>query len=178
MITCRCLIVLWSVQAHLSELLRHVECLEANAGHCCYLTTVFWTSAEKTYANLCDVRKAMFQIFKGSPQPPQEPFKVHVWYYLLCDVFAPCPQAKSQQDKRMWILHLKRLILENHPAKIPAKVRAARLLTAPSLFTDGVNTGFEWDVLEMSFPLASFLSPSSPSLFPPVFFSSLSFYAL
>uniref|UniRef100_A0A674A2R4 Pleckstrin homology and RhoGEF domain containing G1 n=1 Tax=Salmo trutta TaxID=8032 RepID=A0A674A2R4_SALTR len=32
-------------------------------------------------------------------------------------------QAKSQQDKRMWILHLKRLILENHPAKIPAKVR-------------------------------------------------------
>uniref|UniRef100_A0A8C3A0N5 Pleckstrin homology and RhoGEF domain containing G1 n=1 Tax=Cyclopterus lumpus TaxID=8103 RepID=A0A8C3A0N5_CYCLU len=33
-------------------------------------------------------------------------------------------QAKSQQDKRMWILHLKRLILENHPAKIPAKVRA------------------------------------------------------
>ncbi|MEQ2171522.1 hypothetical protein GOODEAATRI_011564 [Goodea atripinnis] len=29
--------------------------------------------------------------------------------------------AKSQQDKRMWILHLKRLILENHPAKIPAK---------------------------------------------------------
>lgn len=33
-------------------------------------------------------------------------------------------QAKSQQDKRMWVLHLKRLILENHPAKIPAKVRA------------------------------------------------------
>lgn len=32
-------------------------------------------------------------------------------------------KAKSQQDKRMWILHLKRLILENHPAKIPAKVR-------------------------------------------------------
>uniref|UniRef100_A0A8C5SH99 Pleckstrin homology and RhoGEF domain containing G1 n=1 Tax=Laticauda laticaudata TaxID=8630 RepID=A0A8C5SH99_LATLA len=30
-------------------------------------------------------------------------------------------QAKSQQDKRLWILHLKRLILENHPAKIPAK---------------------------------------------------------
>lgn len=32
-------------------------------------------------------------------------------------------QAKSQQDKRLWILHLKRLILENHPAKIPAKVK-------------------------------------------------------
>lgn len=39
------------------------------------------------------------------------------------------PQAKSQQDKRMWILHLKRLILENHPAKIPAKVEATRQLT-------------------------------------------------
>lgn len=33
------------------------------------------------------------------------------------------PQAKSQQDKRLWVLHLKRLILENHAAKIPAKVR-------------------------------------------------------
>lgn len=32
-------------------------------------------------------------------------------------------QAKSQQDKRLWVLHLKRLILENHAAKIPAKVR-------------------------------------------------------
>lgn len=32
-------------------------------------------------------------------------------------------QAKSQQEKRLWILHLKRLILENHPAKIPAKVK-------------------------------------------------------
>lgn len=31
-------------------------------------------------------------------------------------------QAKSQQDKRLWVLHLKRLILENHAAKIPAKV--------------------------------------------------------
>lgn len=47
---------------------------------------------------------------------------------LLC-WFMLCPQAKSQQDKRMWILHLKRLILENHPAKIPAKVEAARHLT-------------------------------------------------
>lgn len=73
----------------------------------------------------------------------------------------------------MWILHLKRLILENHPAKIPAKVRAARLLTAPSLFTEGVNTDLEWDVLEMSLPLAHFLSPSSPSFFPSVFFPLL-----
>ncbi|NXS35691.1 PKHG1 protein, partial [Pomatostomus ruficeps] len=36
-------------------------------------------------------------------------------------------QAKSQQDKRLWILHLKRLILENHPAKIPAKAKQAIL---------------------------------------------------
>jgi hypothetical protein len=36
------------------------------------------------------------------------------------------PQAKSQQDKRLWVLHLKRLILENHAAKIPAKVRQLR----------------------------------------------------
>uniref|UniRef100_A0A8C1JVB6 DH domain-containing protein n=1 Tax=Cyprinus carpio TaxID=7962 RepID=A0A8C1JVB6_CYPCA len=35
--------------------------------------------------------------------------------------------AKSQQDKKMWVLHLKRLILENHPAKIPAKAKQAIL---------------------------------------------------
>lgn len=45
-------------------------------------------------------------------------------------------QAKSQQDKRMWILHLKRLILENHPAKIPAKVGAP---------PDGSFTEMDWD---------------------------------
>lgn len=39
----------------------------------------------------------------------------------------------------MWILHLKRLILENHPAKIPAKVKAPHPLTAPSLLTGGIN---------------------------------------
>lgn len=60
----------------------------------------------------------------------------------------------------MWILHLKRLILENHPAKIPAKVRAARLLTAPSLFTDGINTDFEWEVLNLSLPHSYILSQS------------------
>ncbi|KAI4904590.1 hypothetical protein NFI96_007283 [Prochilodus magdalenae] len=36
-------------------------------------------------------------------------------------------KAKSQQDKRTWIQHLKRLILENHPAKIPAKAKQAIL---------------------------------------------------
>lgn len=52
------------------------------------------------------------------------------------------------------------------PKSLP---RYERLLTAPSLFTDGVNTDFEWDVLEMSLPLAHLLSPSSPSFFPPAF---------
>uniref|UniRef100_A0A8C7HCU5 Pleckstrin homology and RhoGEF domain containing G1 n=1 Tax=Oncorhynchus kisutch TaxID=8019 RepID=A0A8C7HCU5_ONCKI len=53
---------------------------------------------------------------------PKEPLSFSVFHYknpkLQHNV-----QARSQQDKRMWILHLKRLILENHPAKIPAKVR-------------------------------------------------------
>uniref|UniRef100_A0A8C2CWI8 Pleckstrin homology and RhoGEF domain containing G1 n=1 Tax=Cyprinus carpio TaxID=7962 RepID=A0A8C2CWI8_CYPCA len=40
-------------------------------------------------------------------------------------------QAKSQQDKKMWVLHLKRLILENHPAKIPAKVRTCTSAHCP-----------------------------------------------
>lgn len=93
-------------------------------------------------------------MYKGLSQPSRPPLEVQVWNSLLCDVSLSSPQAKSQQDKRMWILHLKRLILENHPAKIPAKVRAARLLTARSRLTHGVNTDFEWDVLEMSLPLS------------------------
>lgn len=79
---------------------------------------------------------------------------------LLCDVLRSLPQAKSQQDKRMWILHLKRLILENHPAKIPAKVRATCLVTAPSLCADGVNTDFEWGVLKLLPPLYHFFTQS------------------
>lgn len=51
-------------------------------------------------------------------------------------------QAKSQQDKRLWILHLKRLILENHPAKIPAKVRKKQnqKLTKQNMQTKSQNT--------------------------------------
>ncbi|XP_039978743.1 pleckstrin homology domain-containing family G member 1-like [Xiphias gladius] len=69
---------------------------------------------------------------------PKEPLSFSVFHYKNPKL-QHTVQAKSQQDKRMWILHLKRLILENHPAKIPAKVRAPHLLTAPPLFTDGVN---------------------------------------
>lgn len=51
-------------------------------------------------------------------------------------------QAKSQQDKRLWILHLKRLILENHPAKIPAKVKKKQnqKLTKQNMQTKSQNT--------------------------------------
>lgn len=65
-----------------------------------------------------DVQKPYF---KGFSPILWAAVKVHVWHNPHCDV-SLWSQAKSQQDKRMWILHLKRLILENHPAKIPAKV--------------------------------------------------------
>uniref|UniRef100_A0A8C5GUI3 Pleckstrin homology domain-containing family G member 1 n=1 Tax=Gouania willdenowi TaxID=441366 RepID=A0A8C5GUI3_GOUWI len=52
---------------------------------------------------------------------PKEPLSFSVFHYKNPKL-QHTVQAKSQQDKRMWILHLKRLILENHPAKIPAKV--------------------------------------------------------
>uniref|UniRef100_A0A8C9VC20 Pleckstrin homology and RhoGEF domain containing G1 n=1 Tax=Scleropages formosus TaxID=113540 RepID=A0A8C9VC20_SCLFO len=52
---------------------------------------------------------------------PKEPLSFSVFHYKNPKL-QHTVQAKSQQDKRMWILQLKRLILENHPAKIPAKV--------------------------------------------------------
>lgn len=36
----------------------------------------------------------------------------------------PPPQAKSAEEKRVWTHHIKRLILENHHAIVPQKVRA------------------------------------------------------
>ncbi|XP_051961377.1 pleckstrin homology domain-containing family G member 1-like isoform X1 [Xyrauchen texanus] len=53
-------------------------------------------------------------------------------------------QAKSQQDKRMWVLHLKRLILENHPAKIPAKAKQA-ILEMDTANHPGFNFNSEGD---------------------------------
>lgn len=32
-------------------------------------------------------------------------------------------QAKNQEEKRLWVHYLKRLIVENHPASLPQKVR-------------------------------------------------------
>ncbi|XP_067149665.1 pleckstrin homology domain-containing family G member 1 isoform X1 [Apteryx mantelli] len=51
---------------------------------------------------------------------PKEPLSFSVFHYKNPKM-QHTVQAKSQQEKRLWILHLKRLILENHPAKIPAK---------------------------------------------------------
>ncbi|XP_073679957.1 pleckstrin homology domain-containing family G member 1 [Garra rufa] len=57
---------------------------------------------------------------------PKEPLSFSVFHYKNPKL-QHTVQAKSQQDKRMWVLHLKRLILENHPAKIPAKAKQAIL---------------------------------------------------
>ncbi|NXN13086.1 PKHG1 protein, partial [Indicator maculatus] len=57
---------------------------------------------------------------------PKEPLSFSVFHYKNPKM-QHTVQAKSQQEKRIWILHLKRLILENHPAKIPAKAKQAIL---------------------------------------------------
>ncbi|XP_040285451.1 pleckstrin homology domain-containing family G member 1 isoform X1 [Bufo bufo] len=57
---------------------------------------------------------------------PKEPLSFSVFHYKNPKL-QHTVQAKSLQDKRLWILHLKRLILENHPAKIPAKAKQAIL---------------------------------------------------
>ncbi|KAJ8797248.1 hypothetical protein J1605_017476 [Eschrichtius robustus] len=50
---------------------------------------------------------------------PKEPLSFSVFHYQNPKLQHT---VQSQQDKRLWVLHLKRLILENHAAKIPAKV--------------------------------------------------------
>uniref|UniRef100_A0A672YNY3 Pleckstrin homology and RhoGEF domain containing G1 n=1 Tax=Sphaeramia orbicularis TaxID=375764 RepID=A0A672YNY3_9TELE len=60
---------------------------------------------------------------------PKEPLSFSVFHYKNPKL-QHTVQAKSQQDKRMWILHLKRLILENHPAKIPAKCNTNTIISA------------------------------------------------
>ncbi|XP_032341052.1 pleckstrin homology domain-containing family G member 1 isoform X2 [Camelus ferus] len=57
---------------------------------------------------------------------PKEPLSFSVFHYKNPKL-QHTVQAKSQQDKRLWVLHLKRLILENHAAKIPAKAKQAIL---------------------------------------------------
>ncbi|XP_042528830.1 pleckstrin homology domain-containing family G member 1 [Dipodomys spectabilis] len=57
---------------------------------------------------------------------PKEPLSFSVFHYKNPKL-QHTVQAKSQQEKRLWVLHLKRLILENHAAKIPAKAKQAIL---------------------------------------------------
>nr|XP_035152849.2 pleckstrin homology domain-containing family G member 1 isoform X1 [Callithrix jacchus] len=57
---------------------------------------------------------------------PKEPLSFSVFHYKNPKL-QHTVQAKSQPDKRLWVLHLKRLILENHAAKIPAKAKQAIL---------------------------------------------------
>ncbi|XP_004598414.2 pleckstrin homology domain-containing family G member 1 [Ochotona princeps] len=57
---------------------------------------------------------------------PKEPLSFSVFHYKNPKL-QHTVQAKSQQDKRLWVLHLKWLILENHSAKIPAKAKQAIL---------------------------------------------------
>ncbi|NXV85840.1 PKHG3 protein, partial [Calonectris borealis] len=55
---------------------------------------------------------------RGGAHPRDPPAQPHC---------PPCtPQAKSVEEKRVWTHHIKRLILENHHAIIPQKVRAER----------------------------------------------------
>uniref|UniRef100_A0A8D0KTR1 Pleckstrin homology and RhoGEF domain containing G1 n=1 Tax=Strix occidentalis caurina TaxID=311401 RepID=A0A8D0KTR1_STROC len=67
---------------------------------------------------------------------PKEPLSFSVFHYKNPKM-QHTVQAKSQQDKRLWILHLKRLILENHPAKIPAKVKIIKKPTKHLLPKEG-----------------------------------------
>ncbi|KAJ7342048.1 hypothetical protein JRQ81_008455 [Phrynocephalus forsythii] len=75
---------------------------------------------------------------------PKEPLSFSVFHYKNPKM-QHTVQAKSQQDKRLWILHLKRLILENHPAKIPAKAKQA-ILEMDALYHPGFRYSPEGDL--------------------------------
>ncbi|XP_063164840.1 pleckstrin homology domain-containing family G member 1 isoform X1 [Candoia aspera] len=72
---------------------------------------------------------------------PKEPLSFSVFHYKNPKM-QHTVQAKSQQDKRLWILHLKRLILENHPAKIPAKAKQA-ILEMDAIYHPGFHYSSE-----------------------------------
>ncbi|XP_048841644.1 pleckstrin homology domain-containing family G member 1 isoform X2 [Brienomyrus brachyistius] len=74
---------------------------------------------------------------------PKEPLSFSVFHYKNPKL-QHTVQAKSQQDKRTWILHLKRLILENHPAKIPAKAKQA-ILDMDAVDSTGLSCSPHWD---------------------------------
>ncbi|XP_057184150.1 pleckstrin homology domain-containing family G member 1 [Triplophysa rosa] len=74
---------------------------------------------------------------------PKEPLSFSVFHYKNPKL-QHTVQAKSHQDKKTWVLHLKRLILENHPAKIPAKAKQA-ILEMDTANHPGFNYNSEGD---------------------------------
>ncbi|XP_053524677.1 pleckstrin homology domain-containing family G member 1 isoform X2 [Artibeus jamaicensis] len=81
---------------------------------------------------------------------PKEPLSFSVFHYKNPKL-QHTVQAKSQQDKRLWILHLKRLILENHAAKIPAKAKQA-ILEMDAIHYPGFCYGPEGEAKALSTP--------------------------
>lgn len=43
-------------------------------------------------------------------------------------------QTKNQEEKRLWVHYLKRLIVENHPASLPQKVKIIMIILFFDLF--------------------------------------------
>uniref|UniRef100_A0A8D2LYM6 Pleckstrin homology and RhoGEF domain containing G1 n=1 Tax=Varanus komodoensis TaxID=61221 RepID=A0A8D2LYM6_VARKO len=80
---------------------------------------------------------------------PKEPLSFSVFHYKNPKM-QHTVQAKSQQEKRLWILHLKRLILENHPAKIPAKAKQA-ILEMDAIYHPGFHYSPEGEIKASSF---------------------------
>lgn len=53
--------------------------------------------------------------------PPGEPLLVPYWCHTGVTGVS-FVQTKNQEEKRLWVHYLKRLIVENHPASLPQKV--------------------------------------------------------
>ncbi|NXF53060.1 PKHG1 protein, partial [Oceanites oceanicus] len=106
---------------------------------------------------------------------PKEPLSFSVFHYKNPKM-QHTVQAKSQQDKRLWILHLKRLILENHPAKIPAKAKQA-ILEMDAIHHPGFHYSPEGE-MKSSYQLKEGTTPhrvrrkSGDRLMLPVYFKS------
>uniref|UniRef100_A0A8C4VX70 DH domain-containing protein n=1 Tax=Gopherus evgoodei TaxID=1825980 RepID=A0A8C4VX70_9SAUR len=69
-------------------------------------------------------------------------------------------QARNQEEKRLWIHYLKRLIVENHPASIPQKVSRGRMQLRGLRWLLGVCS--QTSLLSLMEPLPPAASPSRP----------------
>lgn len=49
--------------------------------------------------------------------------------HVMTFMFVLFLQTKNQEEKRLWVHYLKRLIVENHPASLPQKVKNQRRTT-------------------------------------------------